>query len=97
MKISVCEFTAKICLQNKYNRFSVHTYIHTLYTYNSIYEVRVFLRIMTAHIISVRTLCQMKNTLYKPNAIQTRRLPLIIKYAVHLPATKQNTTVSSGR
>jgi hypothetical protein len=69
-----------------------YTYIRTLCTHNNIYEVGVFFRIITAHISSVLTLCQIKNTLYKPNAIQTRRLPLIIMYAVHLPATKQNTT-----
>jgi hypothetical protein len=74
---------------------NIHTYV--IYTHNSIYEVGVFFRIMTAHISSVLTLCPIKNTLYKPNAIQTRRFPLIIMYAVHLPATKQNTTFSSGQ
>ena len=74
----------------------MHTYI-LIYIQQYIWGRSCFFRIMTAQVSSVLMLCQIKNTLYKRNVIQTRRLPLNIKYAVHLPATKQNTTVSSGQ
>lgn len=44
MKISVCEFTAKIVYNINITVLLnyIHTYIHTLYTYETIYEVGVF-------------------------------------------------------